>query len=436
MTEKEEIRKEIDKLIKARGYGGEILLDCGEDGFIITQERRLLNHLEKDGSLQDFTQKELACEITIRFKTEEEGLAHIQKEDQAMSDFFKKEEEPAEKKESKETEIEKRDKKLLDAIAAGARIVEKGFGKVQYEIGKGNIINTGQRLDYKRIQVLHCVSDLVARNEWYPLVTNDDHIPKNKRFARNKDDGSYIVIIPFTHFKNHIDKKDLKVQEAIEIFSSMYRIGFESAGKDKSIKLNIGGVWKDVIFAGDNICGVLIASEHPTLDDQRSVEKKLRGRPRKSKIKRFEEHQEKGKYLEIGDREEPVFILVFSNSLGRNYIESAKERLGTRLHYLEMYKLDGRAQELYESVCWRGNKIPIHLSIEYISRVVGWTWPVKNRQRLRERKGSCQRLIDILYEKGFIAKPWITGRGGETLWHFFIRKVRGPKINKVLPVPE
>lgn len=337
--------------------------------------------------------------------------------------------------------LAKKDKKFLDAMNAGARIVEKGIGKVLFEIGKGNITNTGQRLDYKRIQVLHCVSDLVAKNEWFPLVTGMSHIPENTQLAKDKDDGSYIVIIPFSYHKNFINDKNMKVQEAIDIFISMYRIGFESVVKDKPIKINIGGKWKDVIFVGDNICGVLIASEHPTLNDIRSVRKKLRGRPRESKlIRRFEEDEEKGKYLEIGDREEPVFILVFSNKLGRSYIESAKERQGCRLHYSEMYRLDGRAQELFESVCWWGNKIPIHLNMEYISRVVGWKWPVKNLPRLSERRKSCQRLIDILYEEGFIAKPFPdgkpTGKGEKTCWHFFVRKVRGPEINKEIGVTE
>jgi len=132
-----------------------------------------------------------------------------------------------------------------------------------------------------------------------------------------------------------------------------------------------------------------------------------------------------------------VFILIFSNLQGRAFVESAMKRQGCRLHYLEMYQLDGRAQELFESLCWWGNKTPVHPDLEYISRVVGWKWPVKNRQRLRERKESCQRPINILYEKGFIAKPMPpTGKGEKTCWHFFIRKVRGPEINKFLTVTE
>ncbi|UCE42807.1 MAG: hypothetical protein JSV17_07615, partial [Candidatus Aminicenantes bacterium] len=132
-----------------------------------------------------------------------------------------------------ETAIEKRDRKLLNAIKAGARIVEKGFGKVLYEVGKGNVINTGQRLDYKRIQVLHCVADLVAKNEWFPLITSMDHIPKGTQFVRSKEDGSYIVIIPFSHHKNFTGKKNMKVQEAIDTYTSMYKIGLESAGGDR-----------------------------------------------------------------------------------------------------------------------------------------------------------------------------------------------------------
>ena len=72
-----------------------------------------------------------------------------------------------------ETALEKRDRKLLNAIKAGARIVEKGFGKVLFEVGKGNVINTGQRLDYKRIWVFHCASDMIARQEWFSLMSEN-----------------------------------------------------------------------------------------------------------------------------------------------------------------------------------------------------------------------------------------------------------------------
>jgi len=68
--------------------------------------------------------------------------------------------------------------------------------------------------------------------------------------------------------------------------------------------------------------------------------------------------------------------------------------------------------------------------MEYISQVVGWKWPIHGKQQLYKRRKNCQKLIDILYEEGFIAKPWVTGRGDKTCWHFFIRKVRGPEINK------
>jgi hypothetical protein len=105
----------------------------------------------------------------------------------------------------------------------------------------------------------------------------------------------------------------------------------------------------------------MIASENPTLEDIRSMEKKLRGRPRKSDLKSIKK---------IEDREEPVFILIFSNLQGRAFVESAMKRHGCRLHYLEMYQLDGRAQELYESIRWWGNKTPVHLDMEYISQVV------------------------------------------------------------------
>jgi len=323
-------------------------------------------------------------------------------------------------------EIEKRDKILLDAIKAGARIVEKGFGKVLWEVGKGNIVNTGQRMDYKRIWVFHCVSDLVAREEWFPLVGDGSHAVKKNQFYKKED--YYVVIIPFTHFKNYVEKGGMRVQEAIDIFTSVPRIIFESSGGDGAVKLNIGGEWKDVVFTGDNICGVLIASENPSLADVRSVEKELRGRPRKSKLRRFDQDQEKGKYLEIGDREEPVFILVFSNLQGKAYIESARNRQGCRLQYVEMYQLEGRAQELYESVRWRGNAIPVHLDMGFISLVVGWKWPVEGKKKLYRRRKGCQRLIDILYKKGFITKYWITGRGEEIKWNFYIRKVRGKEL--------
>ncbi len=320
--------------------------------------------------------------------------------------------------------LAKRDKKFLDAIEAGARIVEKGFGKVLWEIGSENIVNTGQRLDYKRIWVFHCASDLIARSEWFSLMTENLTI-HDPQFHQEKD--YYVVIIPFRKFKSYVGKGDMKVQEAIDIFKSVPRIVFESGNKNGSVKLQIGGKWKEVIFTGDNICGVMIASEESTLDDIRSLDKKLRGRPRESKLNHIQK---------IDDREEPVFILCFSNLQGRAFVESAMKREGTRLQYPEVYQLDPRAQELFESIRWRGKDIITHLDIPRISRVVGWKWPVKNRQRLRERKESCQRLIDILYKEGFIAKPWITGKGEKTQWHFYVRVVKGPGINKEMTVRE
>jgi hypothetical protein len=322
-----------------------------------------------------------------------------------------------------ETALEKRDRKLLNAIKAGARIVENGFGKVLFEVGKGNVINTGQRLDYKRIWGFHCASDMIARQEWFSLMSENLAI-RDRQFHRLKD--YYVVIIPFRKFKNYVGKRNMRVQEAIDIFKSMPRIVFESSRKNGSVKLNISGEWRDITFASDNICGVMIASEQPTLEDIRSMEKKLRGRPRKSDLKSIKE---------IEDREEPVFILIFSNLQGRAFVESAMKRHGCRLHYLEMYQLDGRAQELYESIRWWGNKTLVHLDMEYISQVVGWKWPIHGKQQIYKRRKSCQKLIDILYEEGFIAKPMPpTGKGEKTCWHFFIRKVRGPEINKRLGV--
>ncbi len=321
--------------------------------------------------------------------------------------------------------LAKQDKKFLDAIEAGARIVEKGFGKVLWEVGKENIVNTGQRLDYKRIWVFHCASDLIARSEWFSLMEENLAV-RDPQFHRRKD--YYVVIIPFRKFKSYVGKEDMKVQEAIDIFTSVPRIVFESDGGDGSVKLNIGGEWKDVIFTGDNICGVMIASDHKELDDQRSVEKRLRGRPRKSELNHIKE---------IGDREEPVFILLFSNLQGRAFFESAMKRLGCRLQYPEVYQLDPRAQELYESIRWKGDEklgkaLPVHLDMEFISRVVGWEWPIEGKKRLYKRRKGCQRLVDILYKDGFITKYWTSGLREKTQWHFYVRKVRGPEINKVL----
>lgn len=108
MTEQEEIREEIEKLIKVRRWGS-ILLDCGKDGFIITHEKRLFRFLEKGGDLQEFIQGELAYKGTERFKTLEEGLEHYQNLDQAFEGFLESEKKHSLGKEAKKTEIIKSD---------------------------------------------------------------------------------------------------------------------------------------------------------------------------------------------------------------------------------------------------------------------------------------------------------------------------------------
>jgi hypothetical protein len=110
-------KEEIDKLIKARCREN-ILLDCGDDGFIETGSYRFFRFMENGGNIQEYIKRDLAYKSTRRFKTLEEGLAYFERQEQEWEQGFEDliENKRKNSKEPKKTEIVKSTKKsiLLD----------------------------------------------------------------------------------------------------------------------------------------------------------------------------------------------------------------------------------------------------------------------------------------------------------------------------------
>lgn len=302
------------------------------------------------------------------------------------------------------TALEKRNRNFIEAVKDGKKIVEKSLSKVVWDIGSEKIIVTGnQRLDYQVIWALHCASDFVANDEWFGEMAG----LTDRKKSLHEESGNYYVVIPYKRFKDFVGR-DISVQEAIGIFRKLPKVILLAAADDRSAKLLVGGKWTRVPIYEDNICGVAIAQEREKYDQYRSDETIERG--------------------PSAGTEEPVFVLFFSSLYGKAFVKSAKERKGCRLQDTEMYRLNPRAQELYEAVRWRGIRDVVILNMERISTIVGWKWPIDGRKKWFKRKEMCQKILDILYEEGFITRPMPKGKKLENIhWVFYVRQKRDKK---------
>lgn len=286
--------------------------------------------------------------------------------------------------------MEKRDRKLRKAIEAGARMVEISSSKIAWDKGHDKIKVTSGKLDYRAYQVLDCASDLIAQEHWFGAVIGSWNEPNTKEPER------FLVPIAYRHFLDFIgDKHKLSTEEVIKIFKEVPRITLEG-------EINIPyclaeSQWLRISQYIDNICGLAIAHEDEKFKEHRS-DRKLRG---------------KG-----AGKEEPVFILLFSSSYGLAFFRNAMNRKGTQLQDPKLYRLRPEAQELFQSVRWKRDEIP--LNTEQISKTVGWVWPPKD---FKDRVYRIRKLLKILNENEFINKPTEHGKTWETkAWVFYVRK--------------
>ena len=147
----------------------------------------------------------------------------------------------------------------------------------------------------------------------------------------------------------------------------------------------------------DNICGVAIAHEDKEFEQYRS-DRKMRGRG--------------------SEKEEPVFILLFSSPYGLAFFRNAMHREGTQIQDRKLYNLPPKTQELFQAVRWKNDLII--LNTERISRALDWAWPASNIHR---RVNKCRKLLEILHENEFINKPIERGKTIERKdWIFYVRK--------------
>ncbi|MBL7082646.1 MAG: hypothetical protein ISS41_03305 [Candidatus Aminicenantes bacterium] len=301
---------------------------------------------------------------------------------------------------NEEKKLVKRDKKFLKALEAGARMAETSISKIHWDIGQEKIKVTPKRLDYQIHWVLDCASDLIAQEKWFEQVFKENLTVRNPKFL--EEPHHYIVVIEYGIFRDFVGR-EIKVKEAVDIFLRVPEVILTSEPNKVKIPLYFGDErWGEIGLYKDNICGVAIAYEDKF--EQHRSNRKLRGRG-------------------VG-KEEPVFILVFSNEYGRYFVKNAMHRKGTQLQDPNLYKLDPKAQELFQSVRWNNGLIV--LNTESISRIVGWTWPVKRIQRLYERVDNCRKILKILKENEFINYDDKTYELGRTIdrkaWRFFVRK--------------
>ena len=93
-------------------------------------------------------------------------------------------------------------------------------------------------------------------------------------------------------------------------------------------------------------------------------------------------------------------------------------RDGTQLQDHRLYRLKGEVQDLFQSVRWKNDLIP--LNTEQISKTVGWIWPPKD---FKDRVYRIRKLLKILHENEFINKPTEHGKTWKTkAWVFYVRK--------------
>ena len=296
-----------------------------------------------------------------------------------------------------EAKKEKRDKKLKRALEAGARVVERSLSKVGWDMAHGKVKVVSGKLDYRSWQILDCVADKIAQGEWIAEVFNLPHSNSGVEVGGERQ----MVVISAKEFKDYVGNQNISNKLIVKAFEDLP----EAILKGRiTIPFYFPKYqWVTIYFYKDNICGLAIAHED----------------------KEFEKYRSKRKLRSRGSgKEEPVFILIFSNPFGQTFFEHARKREACQLLNQKVYELDPNVQELFQAVRWN-EKGPVIVNPEFISRAVGWIWPTSN---IHARVKDCQNLLSILYEKNFINEPIERGESIEKKsWVFYISKGRGAK---------
>ena len=293
------------------------------------------------------------------------------------------------KKRGRPSKKELQDQKLRKALESGARVAEISLSKIAWDIGHDKIKVTSGKLDYRAYQVLDCAADLIAQDHWFGCIIGFRDEPITEEPDR------FIVPISYRQFLNFIeDKHNLDTKDVAKIFKRVPEVILE--GEVDIPYCLAERRWLRINQYIDNICGVAIASESEEFDEYRS-DRKMRG---------------KG-----ANREEPVFILLFSSPYGRAFFRNAMRRRGTQLQDPKLYRLPAKAQELYQSLRWKTDLIA--LNTKQISKTLDWVWPPKD---FYDRVKRIRRILRILHENSFISKPTERGKITKKAWVFYVRK--------------
>lgn len=348
--------------------------------------------------------------VEYKIKEAEENLLEIKQEIRELGDY---QQTPPKKKKSKtqvkkeKAKKERRDEKLKRALEAGGLVAERSLSKIAWDIAHNKVRVVSGKLDYRSWQILNCAADKIAQNEWMPNILN----LVNYRKGLSVDNERKMVFISAKEFKDYIGDQNISNNNIIKMFEELPKAVLK--GKVKIPIYYPKYKWLIMKFYEDNICGIAIAYDEEGFEEYRS-KRRLRG--------------------EGSGKEEPVFILLFSNAYGNAFFRHAQKREACQLINQKLYKLNPNAQELFQAIRWN-EKGPIIINVEEISRAVGWNWPAKNIS-LRVKK--CQKLIDILYKKNFINKPIPRGLKGKVKyrsWFFYISKGRGEERIKPIFTP-
>ena len=327
----------------------------------------------------------------------EEMIAEIREEIQ------KKEQEAEEKKEKKTTsdivvvheKIKKRNEKFLKAIKAGARLAEISCSKLLWDKGHNRLKVTQGKLDYRALQVLDCAADLIAQEHWLASAF-DPSIEANM-----KEPDHLFVPISYQQFIHFIeDKGKLSTKEVMRIFEKMPKIILKGPIKIPYAK----NQWLNLEAYEDNICGMVYAWD---------------------KKESFGEYRSKRRMRDRAGKEEPVFILVFSNPYGKAFFHNAMNREGTQLQNPRLYHLKPEAQMLFQAIRWKDifKSQRIEMNTEQASQMMGLTWPV-SKTGLYKRVALIREVLRILKDENFIHyrdKSYEIGKTIKTkAWRFHI----------------
>ncbi len=104
-------------------------------------------------------------------------------------------------------------------------------------------------------------------------------------------------------------------------------------------------------------------------------------------------------------KEEPVFILTFSNDYGLAFVQNAMHRDGGQLQDHRLFRLDPKAQELFQAVRWRERQVVI-LNTEQISKICGFIWPPKDlKDRIRRIRKHVRTGKEEKRSLGYFTLP-------------------------------